>query len=159
MQTLSIYTDGSCEPNPGPGGWAAILVHEPQTTNPLVLRGSERSTTNNRMDFTAPFAALRWMIETGYSTATIFSDSEYVVNTMSSWVWAWEKKGYRKAKKNLDIIQPLHELQKNLFVKWKWVKGHSGNRWNERADEEAELARIHQLQHVLDISVPGELIK
>jgi ribonuclease HI len=143
---LSIYTDGSCDLRKGgQGGWAAIIVFPPETD--ILLRGSAMGTTNNRMEFWGPMAAMDWMTRMGYSNATIFSDSQYVINTMSQWVWGWEKKGWRKKLANLDIIQPMHELRKSLQIDWKWVRGHNNHYWNEMADREAEIARIKQITH------------
>lgn len=142
---IHIYTDGSCEPNPGPGGWSAILVLPGGVE--IELQGSERYTTNNRMEFTAAFAGMNWMDRNGQSAATIHSDSQLLVNTMETWVWGWERKGFRKARKNLDIIQPMHDLRKRLTLHWRWVRGHNGHHYNERADRLAEHARVHCVRH------------
>ena len=151
MPTLSIYTDGSAYPNPGQGGWAAIIVLPPEFE--LILRGSEEATTNNRMEFQAPLSALDWMVRMGYTRATIFSDSQLVVNTMNAWAWGWERKGWKPKKnkeiKNLDLIQPLHELRKKLEIQWTWVRGHNGHHWNEMADRHAEEARAKRIRHVI----------
>lgn len=150
---LNIYTDGSCEPNPGYGGWAAIIIGEPGEEQ--ILTGTGRDTTNNRMEFEAPLAALKWMEIHGHADAIIHSDSRYVVDSMTTWVWGWEKKGWVKKLKNLDLIQPLHELQKKMRIEWQWVRGHNGHPMNERVDKLAEATRIEYTQEKKLMSLPG----
>ena len=109
-----IYTDGACKGNPGPGGWGAWLRsgdHEKE------LFGGERSTTNNRMELTAPIEALASLKRS--CKVTIYTDSEYVRKGMTEWIANWQR---------LDALRKLHE------VDWRWVKGHAGDPGNERAD-------------------------
>lgn len=136
---ITIYTDGGCTGNPGPGGWAAILLDG--DADPLELSGSETATTNNRMELTAVIRALdevrkRFGAE---RDITVHTDSQYVQKGISQWIQGWEKKGWKTASgsavKNKDLWVELRKLDTSLKVSWKWVKGHAGNLWNERCDE------------------------
>ena len=148
---LTIYTDGSCHPNPGgPGGWAAIVLDH-SGAHYATLLGSEQATTNNRMELAAGLAALSYAYETGHGEATILTDSEYLRCSMDQWAWAWERKGWKKPTKNRDLLLPMHDLRKNLRVTWRWVRGHAGNRWNELADREAERARVQQVRNAFKL--------
>jgi ribonuclease HI len=140
-----IYTDGSCLGNPGPGGYAALIVtHEGEQE----ITGNEPDTTNNRMELLAAISALE-ALPTALP-ATIFSDSEYVVKGMNEWVTKWKAKGWRTAQKkavaNVDLWQRLDELVSTRTEKtrWQWVRGHDGHAENERVDqlasEQAALA-------------------
>jgi ribonuclease HI len=127
-----IYTDGGCEPNPGPGGWAAILWTEGVE---LELAGGARSTTNNRMEITAALEGLRALKNS--SRVTVITDSQYLSNGMTDWITAWSKNRWRRKG---DLI-PNHELWEALAraalaheTSWAWTRGHSGQPENERCD-------------------------
>ncbi len=142
--TVTIYTDGACKGNPGRGGWGAWLSsgeHEKE------LFGGEPMTTNNRMELTAVIEALASLKRT--SDVTIHTDSEYVRKGITEWIHGWKQRGWmtadRKPVKNAELWQRLDALRNLHAVQWRWVKGHSGDAGNERADRlanrGAELAR------------------
>tara|TARA_B100001059_G_C17745011_1_gene533800 strand:+ start:762 stop:1190 length:429 start_codon:yes stop_codon:yes gene_type:complete len=136
----TIYTDGACSGNPGPGGWGAVIFDESEKQ--LNISGKVKDTTNNRMELTAPIMALE-KIKTD-SEVVIFTDSTYVKNGITDWIKKWEKNNWKNANKkpvkNKDLWIKLNNLcQKNKIV-WKWVKGHTNNKYNNIADELATLA-------------------
>ena len=135
-----IYTDGACCGNPGPGGWGAVIIDE--KNNQIELSGSEKSTTNNRMELLAPIKALK-KIKTEAKT-TIFTDSTYLKNGITEWIKKWEINGWKSANKkpikNKDLWQELNKLTQKKDITWKWVKAHAGNRLNELADQLATKA-------------------
>ncbi|MCY3768410.1 MAG: ribonuclease HI [Gammaproteobacteria bacterium] len=128
-----IYTDGACRGNPGPGGWGAVLIHGNHRKE---LYGGESSTTNNRMELTAAIESLKAL--TRPSRVSVYTDSTYVKNGMQGWLRNWKKNNWltaqRKPVKNQDLWKVLDELVGRHDVDWHWVKGHSGNPGNERAD-------------------------
>jgi ribonuclease HI len=132
--TDGVFTDGSCEPNPGPGGWGAVYV----SGNAIVAeqRGSSALTTNNRMELTALIAAVG-MVPPGVKT-TVYTDSQLCVNTINEWAAKWEAKGWKKKGgeiKNLELVQEAFELfQSRPELTLAWIAAHNGNRWNEYAD-------------------------
>lgn len=137
MAEVVIYTDGACRGNPGPGGWGAWLssgVHEKE------LFGGEKLTTNNRMELTAVIQALASLKRR--SAVTIYTDSEYVKNGITSWIHGWKARGWktadRKPVKNIELWQRLDEAEHERVVQWRWVKGHAGDPGNERADQLAD---------------------
>lgn len=141
IQQTTIYTDGSCLSNPGPGGWSAIILRDkgdPQE----ISGGTNEETTNNRMEMTAAIEALK-AVSPIVSRVTIISDSEYVIKGMSQWLQGWKTKGWKssnkKPVKNRDLWEILDSLNTPLIT-WTWVKGHAGNEWNERADVLANTA-------------------
>ena len=115
-----IYTDGACIGNPGPGGWGVVILNE---NDNQFLSGGEKNTTNNRMEIMAVIEGLKNVESTDL---TVYSDSTYVINTIT--------KGWKK-NKNQDLWEILEKLVSEKKVKWKWVKGHSGNEFNEKADQ------------------------
>lgn len=135
MKTVTIYTDGACSGNPGPGGWGAILEwqgHEKE------LSGGEASTTNNRMELTAVLAALTLLKEP--CTVELFSDSKYVVDAIEKgWLYGWQKKNWIKSDKkpvlNVDLWQQLLPQLARHDVRCHWVKGHAENEKNNRCDQ------------------------
>lgn len=134
-----IHTDGACSGNPGPGGWAAILSfgdHEKE------LKGAEAHTTNNRMELMAAIAALEALKKP--CRVDLHTDSQYVQNGISSWIFGWKRNGWKtsdkKPVKNVDLWQRLDEAMARHEVKWHWVKGHVGHELNERADQLARDA-------------------
>ncbi|MCB9453715.1 MAG: ribonuclease HI [Anaerolineaceae bacterium] len=142
---VTIYTDGGAKPNPnGPGGWAALLIYEADgKTAEKALSGGTPSTTNNRMELIAACEALEALKES--CAVTFFTDSQYVRNGITSWLKNWVKNGWRTANKkpvlNQDLWQRLHEATQRHDITWKWVRGHAGNRYNERVDKLATQAR------------------
>ena len=139
MATIDIYTDGACRGNPGPGGWAALLI---AGTRERELSGAEAHTTNNRMELTAVIRALEALkrpIE-----ARVFTDSEYVRRGITEWVPQWKQRGWRtadkQAVKNQDLWEALYALVQGHTIEWHWVKGHSGVPGNERVDALANRA-------------------
>ncbi|MCB9456122.1 MAG: ribonuclease HI [Anaerolineaceae bacterium] len=142
---VTIYTDGGAKPNPdGPGGWAALLLYEAnERTAEKAISGGAPSTTNNRMELTAACEALEALKEP--CAVTFYTDSQYVRNGISSWLHNWVKNGWRTANKkpvlNQDLWQRLHTATQRHEIEWKWVRGHAGNRYNERVDRLATQAR------------------
>lgn len=137
----TIYTDGSCLSNPGPGGWSAIILRDNSDLQEI-SGGTAGETTNNRMEMTAAVEALK-IISPIVSRVIIISDSEYVIKGMSTWLQRWKTKGWKssnkKPVKNQDLWEELDKLNSPLIT-WSWVKGHAGNDWNERADTLANTA-------------------
>ena len=134
MQEVTIYTDGACRGNPGPGGWGALLIyggHEKE------LYGGEAMTTNNRMELLAAIAALRAMKKS--CRIQLYTDSTYVRNGIREWLDKWKannwKTAAKKAVKNQDLWQALDDESRRHDVRWHWVKGHAGDPGNERADQ------------------------
>ena len=137
---VQIYTDGACSGNPGPGGWAAILIDD---GNEIELSGGESYTTNQRMELTGPIEGLRAL--TGRRAVAIHSDSAYVVNCFrDKWYLRWRANGWRNAQKkpveNRDLWEGLLELVEQHDVTWHKVAGHSGHPLNDRADALARAA-------------------
>ena len=136
---IKIYTDGSCLKNPGDGGWAAIIIKNGKNKN---ISGSEKNTTNNRMELLAPINALREMNDS--SKITIYTDSQYVKLGITEWINKWLNNNWQTSKKedvkNKDLWLELHNLDKSLNVKWNWVKAHAGNPMNEEVDLMAKKA-------------------
>ena len=138
-ERVEIWTDGGCKPNPGPGGWAAILRFKGVERE---LSGAEPATTNNRMELTAAAAALEALKRP--CPVVLHTDSEYVRNGITRWHTGWVRKNWRNAAgdpvKNVDLWQRLDAAIGRHTVHWHWVRGHSGHDLNERADELAREA-------------------
>lgn len=140
--TLVIYTDGGASPNPGPGGWAAVILAP--GGEPRELSGGAPSTTNNRMELQAAISALAEVAEP--STVDLYTDSQYVRQGITSWMALWRARNWRRRDggpvKNVDLWRRLEGLNRRHRVHWHWVKGHAGNEWNERVDAlaSAEIA-------------------
>ena len=137
---VTIYTDGGADPNPGVGGWAAILRAGGKEK---ILTGNEPSTTNNRMELTAAIAALEALRRP--SQVELHTDSEYLRRGITEWIDEWQKNDWRRKGKpipNADLWQSLASLVKIHQIEWHWVRGHSGNRLNERVDLLARNARL-----------------
>lgn len=139
MPDLFAYTDGACSGNPGPGGWGVLMLARDGATviKERTLQGGEAHTTNNRMELMAAISALEAL--TKPSELTIVTDSAYVKNGVTEWIFAWKRKNWRTAGgaavKNVDLWQRLEAAQSTHNVTWKWIKGHAGHAENERADE------------------------
>ena len=133
-----VYTDGACSGNPGPGGWGATIKLGDET---FEIFGGEDNTTNNRMELIAAIKALEYLNEN--HKITLYTDSNYVKDGITKWIFNWKKNNWKtsakKPVKNNDLWIQLDEIQNKREVKWSWVKGHSGNLGNERADELARM--------------------
>ena len=136
---IKIYTDGSCLKNPGNGGWAAIINDDGDIKR---VSGSEKNTTNNRMELMAPLNALKGMDPN--KEIEIYTDSQYVKLGITEWINNWLKNNWQTSKKedvkNKDLWLELYNLNKSLNVKWNWVKAHAGNPLNEEVDLLAKKA-------------------
>jgi ribonuclease HI len=131
---IDIWTDGACSGNPGPGGWGAVLVwrgHEKE------ILGGEADTTNNRMELMAAIAALETLKRP--TSVRLHTDSQYVMKGLTQWIHGWKRNGWMTKSgsevKNTDLWKRLDALCSSFPVDWRWVKGHSGDPMNERADE------------------------
>lgn len=141
MKEIIIYTDGACSGNPGPGGWGAVLLYGDKQKE---ISGAEANTTNQRMELTAVIEALQALKVTAWKV-TVHSDSAYVVNAFKQdWIAKWKVNGWKNSKKedvaNQDLWKRLIELMAKNHVSIEKVKGHAGDRWNERCDELARQA-------------------
>lgn len=132
-----IFTDGASKGNPGPGGWGAVIMSEELIQE---LGGGEEETTNNRMELTAAIQALDSLVDTG--DVTLFSDSSYLINGITKWVFGWEKNDWKTKTKvdvlNKDLWQELREKTTGKRIDWRYVPGHSDVAGNERANDIAE---------------------
>jgi ribonuclease HI len=132
--TSGVFTDGSCQPNPGPGGWGAVFVRD----NTILKQdhGFEPRTTNNRMELLAMTAGLS-MLDPG-DAVDVYSDSQLVVKTLTEWAAAWEARGWKRkagAVENLDLVQAAYAVAKERpLARIQWIRAHDGSRWNEYAD-------------------------
>ena len=136
---VTIYSDGACDPNPGPGGWAALLR---SGSHEKVLTGSEANTTNNRMELTAAIQALAAL--TRPCQVDFYTDSEYLKRGITEWLPRWRARGWRRkggALANADLWQALDEALKQHQVEWHWVRSHAGNPGNQKVDRLARQAR------------------
>lgn len=135
MKNVEIYTDGACSGNPGPGGWGAVLIYNGVEKQ---LSGSEKETTNNRMELSAVITALKALKEP--CNVTLTTDSKYVCDAINKgWLNSWEKNSWKKADKkpvsNIDLWQELLPLLDKHRVEFIWVKGHNGHKYNEICDK------------------------
>ena len=134
MKTVTIYTDGACSGNPGPGGWGAILMYGPHKKE---MSGGEPQTTNNRMELTGVITALEALNEP--CVVELYSDSKYVIDALEKgWAKGWRARGWKKADKspalNPDLWEKLLNLTEGHVIHYKWIKGHAGHPENERCD-------------------------
>ncbi len=131
---INIYTDGACSGNPGMGGWGVVILYN---KNEILLNGGDQHTTNNKMELTAAIKALEYFEIK--KDLTIYTDSKYVKDGIESWIKNWKKNGWKtstkKIVKNKELWIQLDDLINKHNVNWKWVKGHSGLEYNEKADE------------------------
>jgi ribonuclease HI len=142
MPHVELYTDGACSGNPGPGGWAYILKH-PSSGAAKERAGGERDTTNNRMELTAVIEGMRALKSA--SRIDLYSDSQYVLNGLKTWMDDWKKRGWKTAAKkpvkNQDLWEILDEMRARHEISFHWVRGHSEHPENERCDQLAVEAR------------------
>ena len=140
MKHTEIYADGACRGNPGPGGWAALLI---SGEHRMEVSGSEAHTTNNRMELLAAIRGLEALKKPG-TTARVYTDSQYVIKGISEWVANWKQRGWKTADKkpvkNQDLWQRLDAIAGQHNLEWHWVRGHSGVEGNERVDQLANEA-------------------
>ncbi len=155
LSEVVIYTDGACSPNPGTGGWGAVLLKGDRLLKEM--SGREEDTTNNRMELTAALRGLQVLEES--HRVTVVTDSAYVKNGISSWIHGWRRRGWltadRQPVKNRDLWEALAEEIKRHRLTWKWVKGHSLDQWNERADALAVAARKQTTSEPARVSAAG----
>ena len=144
MTPVEIYTDGACRGNPGPGGWAALLVAGKERKEVL---GSEALTTNNRMELMAAIGGLGALKRR--CAVKLYTDSKYVLQGITEWLPNWKARGWRTAArepvKNQDLWQLLDAAVSGQDIEWHWVKGHSGHEGNEYVDQLANIAIDHML--------------
>ncbi len=137
--SIEIYTDGACLGNPGRGGWGAILLYKEHRKE---ISGGEKLSTNNRMEMRAVIESLKTLKK--LSEVTIYTDSKYVMDGITKWIFNWKKNGWKgsdkKPVKNVDLWQELDAEVAKHQIKWVWVRGHSGNKFNEIADVLARTA-------------------
>lgn len=146
MVVVKIYTDGACSPNPGPGGWGALLRFIVPSTGEIIereLTGFDPGTTNNRMEIMAAIVGLEAL--TKPCEVRLYSDSQLLVRGASAWMRGWKKRGWKRTKGarpllNADLWQRLDRAIGDHRVTWKWVRGHNGHADNERADQLATAA-------------------
>jgi ribonuclease HI len=139
LEEVEIFTDGACSPNPGPGGWGAILRYGKIEKE---LSGFAPRTTNNRMELTAVVGALRAIKRPCH--LTIHTDSQYLKNGITSWIHLWKRNGWKTSAgtpvKNKDLWVALDQESQRHAIEWNWVKGHAGHPENERCDQLARSA-------------------
>jgi ribonuclease HI len=143
---VTIYTDGAAKGNPGKAGWAAVFLLSQNSGEPRVLKeigGHSEHATNNQMELTGPIEALKYLKKTNTQAMPVYeieivSDSKYVILGITEWIFNWQKNNWRNANKkpvlNREFWEELYELTEELKPKWIYVKGHNGDKYNERAD-------------------------
>ncbi len=149
---VTIYSDGGCHGNPGPGGWAAVLVYGERTRE---ISGGESATTNNRMELLAAIRALEALKEP--CVVSFHTDSKYVKSGITEWLRKWKAAGWRARSrnpvKNIDLWQALDLAASRHQIQWKWVRGHAGNKFNEQCDRLA----TEQITHIKSHHTPAQL--
>jgi len=139
LPEIVIYTDGACDPNPGRGGWAALII---TANRKMEISGREDESTNNRMELTAAIRALRSLKEP--SSVTIYTDSQYLQKGIGEWLPGWIRKNWRTTSgkvANRDLWEELIAAEKPHVVRWEWLRGHDGDSNNQRVDQLARKAR------------------
>jgi len=132
LEQIVVYTDGSCEPNPGPGGWCAIIL---ENGSERILKGSDPFSTNNRMELTAAISALSEI--DGGKAIILYTDSQYLKMGVEKWMHDWQARNWKRkggSLANVDLWKELSRIIHNRKITWRWVRGHAGNPFNERAD-------------------------
>jgi len=131
---ITVYTDGACSGNPGKGGWGVVILEN--NKDEIFLNGGDNNTTNNRMELTAAIEALKHYQKR--EDITLITDSKYVKDGIQSWIQNWKKNGWKTAAKkpvkNKELWVELDVLITKHNIRWEWVKGHAGNKHNEKAD-------------------------
>lgn len=144
MKKITVYTDGACKGNPGPGGWGVLLEYNGRQKT---MHGGEPLTTNNRMEMMAAICALETLREA--CEITLFTDSKYVMQGLTEWLPGWKARGWKTASKqpvkNQDLWERLDSAVQRHKIEWRWVKGHAGDPGNEMADQLANRG-IEQMQ-------------
>ena len=139
-KNIIIYCDGACLGNPGPGGYAALLIHKGKTVSEKVVAGSEKFTTNNKMELMAAISGLEALKKP--CSVEIYCDSQYVIKGITEWLENWQARGFKtsngKAVANEELWRRLSAAVQVHRVSWHWVRGHAGNELNERVDEIAK---------------------
>lgn len=150
--SIDVYTDGSSLNNPGKGGWAAIILRNGKVEEHF---GGYRKTTNNRMEYLAAINALKEL--EGFSgVINLHTDSELLINTMTKWIFSWQKKGWKKSDGkpvlNLDLVMQIFELSRKLKINWIKVAAHTGNHYNEMCDQLAKAAaeKAYEIDHLYE---------
>jgi ribonuclease HI len=139
---VEIYTDGSCEPNPGPGGWAAIIMNG---KDKKIIKGFAAESTNNRMELTAALEALR-QVDLSLPVK-IYTDSQYLKKGVEEWLANWKARNWKRKSgvlANIDLWREISDEISQRKITWRWIRGHAGNPFNEQADRLAEQARLTQ---------------
>ena len=131
-----IYTDGAARGNPGKAGWGVAVLKDGKEL--FEAGGRSEHATNNQMELTAAIEAMRYLKNNKINEAVIFADSKYVILGITEWIFGWQKNGWRKKKKkpvvNRELWEELWTLSQGLKLKWEYVEGHSGDKWNDRVD-------------------------
>jgi len=149
LRLIEIYTDGGCSGNPGPGGWAYVIIRDDVLISEKC--GAEKQTTNNRMELQAVISALEFLSQEDKEDKidekiSMYTDSQYVQKGITIWLAEWKKKGWitsdKKPVKNKELWQRLEALAGLFSISWVWVKGHAGNKYNERCDELTRIAIV-----------------
>ncbi|NOR44878.1 MAG: ribonuclease HI [Candidatus Delongbacteria bacterium] len=137
MKDITIYTDGACSGNPGPGGWGGIILYENHRKE---ISGFEENTTNNVMELKAVIESLKALNKK--CNVKLYTDSKYIVDSITKWVYNWQKNGWRTSKKepvkNKELLEEILNLSEIHNIEWHWVKGHDGNQLNEDCDQLAK---------------------
>lgn len=144
---IKIYTDGGCSGNPGPGGWAYLIIMQTFQGDKIIARnkGAVKDTTNNRMELIAVIEALRDLSSMNVPrNVTVYTDSQYVQLGISEWITKWKRKSWKTSDKtpvkNKELWIELDSLREGFSIKWEWVKGHAGNEYNELCDKMTQEA-------------------
>ena len=151
--SFKIFTDGGCSGNPGPGGWAYVIVTQTFQGEQIIAKnnGSDKDTTNNKMELTAVIMALRELntLPEAPRQITVYTDSQYVQKGITEWIHTWKRNSWRtsdkKPVKNRELWMNLDSLACDFALKWEWIKGHAGNKYNELCDAMTQEA-INQLK-------------
>ena len=149
---IDIFTDGSCSGNPGPGGWAGVIIHDLVS----ILTGYETKTTNNRMELEATINIIK-LIDPKINI-NLYTDSNYVRNGITVWINNWTKNNWKNSQKkdvaNKDLWLQLYELNNTYEINWNWVKAHENNKYNNLADEYAVLSMRNQKSYKIENYIP-----
>lgn len=141
MKQVEVFTDGACKGNPGPGGWGVLLRMGPHEKE---MSGGDAETTNNRMEMTAVIQGLNALTEP--CSVTLCTDSRYVIDGITKWIYGWKRNGWKSASKkpvaNEDLWRELDQATAKHTIEWKWVRGHNGHAENERVDQLASDAAL-----------------